>query len=153
MSTTTITSLVRLGIEDLEERLDNYPGDGLAAHEQEDAKQMRREIAEGQAWLRRGRTSDAACLAFQPEAFDSAAAFFHRICRETATSHAGQGYTVDVIPTEGEPFTAEAILIRVGTDGQWKLVLWEWDEDAGAGDPERERVLDIYDELDRVEVC
>lgn len=84
-----------------------------------------------------------ATIAFQPEAYDSAADAFRQI----------QGYTVDVVPTKGERFTAELLDVIVNDhDGQYRVVLARWDEQAGRGNRNDTVTLDIYDELERMEV-
>jgi hypothetical protein len=105
-----------------------------------------------------------ATLAFQPEAFDSAAAFVnlltpHRRPRAEVgallapVANGDRGYTVTVVPVDGDAFDAEVVDIECDdSDGQYKIVLAEWDEDAGCGDRRRLRRLDIYDDLERIEV-
>lgn len=85
-----------------------------------------------------------ATIAFQPEAGDTAAEFF-ALCTQ-------KGYIVDAVPVHGEAFSAVPRGLNVGEDGQWKLLLHEWDDEAGAANPDRARVLDIYDELERIEI-
>jgi hypothetical protein len=89
-------------------------------------------------------SSNLCTLAFQPEAYDSAAQALQR-CK---------GYTVDVIPTEGEQFTAtlDDLIVHDET-GQWCARLLVWTNDNTEPSPDAEvRVLDIYDEIDRLEV-
>lgn len=98
-----------------------------------------------------------AVLAFQPEALDSAAQFFRCLSANGPrvggwVDRSGQGYTVDVLTKNGRRFTAEVIQVLTGEDGQYKLALAEWDEDAGCGDRHKLVTLDIYDELERIEV-
>jgi hypothetical protein len=99
-----------------------------------------------------------AVLAFQPEALDSAAQFFLCLTANGPrvggwVDRSGQGYTVDVLTKDRRRFTAEVRQVLTGDDGQYKLVLAEWDEDAGRGDRSRLVTLDLYDELERIEVC
>lgn len=109
-----------------------------------------------------------AVLAFMPEAHDSAAAFLnlltghHRTRAKVGSLYVpvanddvsdDQGYCVHVICADGAEFDAEVRDVTVDeNDGQYKLVLWEWEDDADRGDPDKEHVLDIYDDLVRVEV-
>ena len=99
-----------------------------------------------------------AVLAFQPEALDSAAQFFLCLTANGPrvggwVDRSGQGYTVDVLTKNGRRFTAEVRQVLTADDGQHKLVLAEWDEHAGRGDRGRLVTLDLYDELERIEVC
>lgn len=86
--------------------------------------------------------SDLATISFQPEAHDSAATAFHAI----------KGYTVTVVPVKGEPWDAELVDVVVGTDGQHKAILAPWDEAAGKSDRLKNRWLDLYDDIERLEV-
>lgn len=84
---------------------------------------------------------DLATIAFQPEAHDSAADRFRGL----------RGLTVTVVPTEGEQFDAQVHGLRLDDDGQYRLDVRPWDEERG--EPTNEvRTLDIYDELERIEV-
>jgi hypothetical protein len=99
-----------------------------------------------------------AVLAFQPEALDSAAQFFLCLTANGPrvggwVDRSGQGYTVDVLTKDGRRFTAEVRQVLTGDDGQYKLVLAQWDENAGRGDLSRLITLDLYDELEQIEVC
>jgi len=85
-----------------------------------------------------------ATIAFQPEAYDSAATTLRQL----------QGFTVTVQPrvvSSFEPFDAELHDVIVGDDGQYKVVLRPWDDSTDA--PGRRVVmLDIYDDIARLEV-
>jgi hypothetical protein len=99
-----------------------------------------------------------AVLAFQPEAHDSAAQFFRCLAANGPrvggwVDRSGQGYTVDVVTKNARRFTAEVRDVSVGDDGEYKLVLAEWDEKEGRGDPRKLVELDLFDELERIEVC
>lgn len=113
-------------------------------------------------------------MSFQSEAFESAAAFLQLICprerpadfQNATGSHwvasngspgRPQGYCVRVVKRDGSPaFDAEVrnVIVHEGSDsdGQYKLVLWPWEDDASGGDSTREIELDIYDDILRVEV-
>lgn len=96
------------------------------------------------------RVSPLAVLAFQPEAYDYAAECFRRVGPQ---GNRGIGLCVEVVPVQGEPFTAAMGAVEADDeDGQYKLTVYEWDEERGDGDPNKPRVFDIYDELDRIEV-
>jgi hypothetical protein len=111
-----------------------------------------------------------ATLSFQAEAYESAAAFFNLLTpfsRNIATMENGlmppvangtdslpQGYTVHVVTTHGDEFDAEVrdVIVDHESDGQYKLVVWQWDDETGKGNPDIPYVLDLYDDLVRVEV-
>lgn len=101
--------------------------------------------------------SDLATLSFQPEAYETAAEFFKQLAANgprLGGYASPQGYTVDVVPKDGEPFTAEVLdVVADEEDGQYKLVLAEWDDAEDCGDLSKVRKLDLYDDLVRVEVC
>lgn len=80
-------------------------------------------------------------IAFQGEAHDSAA-------NAILNMH---GWTVDVVPAEGEPFTASIGDVCYPADGGTSVQLVVWNDDGEPTDEIRE--LDIYDELVRLEVC
>lgn len=94
--------------------------------------------------------SDLCTIAFQSEAFDSAANVLRSI----------EGYTVTVITRESndplvedEQFDARLIGLTIGDDGQYKAWFGPWDEERGAVDPDASAVvLDIYDDIERIEV-
>lgn len=87
--------------------------------------------------------TDICTVSFQGEAHDSAANALHAI----------EGYTVEVFPYEGEAFTAEVLgLIIDPGSGQYRVQLAPWDREAGRGDRNRVRALDIYQDIERVEV-
>lgn len=90
-------------------------------------------------------TSDLCIVAFQPDAYGSAAQFLQRLKR----------LTFDVFPTEGEKFTATLEDLEIHPDtGQWLAVLKVWaGNDAEPGPDAEVRRLDIYDEIERMEVC
>ena len=143
---------------------DNWLADYTAAireHGSDDAKHdLLVEIAKS---VRRGLDTAVQCeplavLAFQPEALDSAAQFFRCLAANGPrvggwADRSGQGYTVDATTKDGRRFTAEVRDVTVGDDGQYNLVLAEWDENAGRGDRRKLVALDIYDEAaERIEV-
>jgi hypothetical protein len=82
-------------------------------------------------------------IAFQPEAFESAANVWRRLDK----------HVVEVTPTEGEPFDAVVgdVVIREA-NGQYAVVLAPADDAGLAIEDAATRVLDIYDEIERVEV-
>lgn len=107
-----------------------------------------------------------ATIAFQPEAFESAAAFFNLLTPH-GRPHAKvgpnlnlpvgdePGYCVHVVETSGREYDAEVrdVTEVEKPDGTfYHLVVWEWPDEADRGDASLERVLDIYTDIDRVEV-
>src|SRR5206468_3947903 len=77
-------------------------------------------------------------IAFQPEAYDSAATVLRSI----------QGYTVTVLPREDVKFDPKLHTITVGEDGQYKAVFWRWNEETDQADRSKIVELDIYDEIE-----
>lgn len=88
-----------------------------------------------------------ATISFHGEAYDTAADHF----RQAA------GWIVLVVPAkpgeaaETTPFDARVGELIVGDDGQWKATLHPTD-DLGEDLPVDALVLDIYDDIDRIEV-
>jgi hypothetical protein len=93
--------------------------------------------------------ADLCAVAFRPDAYDTAAAALQRF----TAGRRKQGYTIHVVPVEGEPFDAELVdLVIDEDDGKWKAQVAPWDEEEDRGDRSKMRTFDIYDELDRLEV-
>lgn len=90
-----------------------------------------------------GEPSQAALLGFQPEAHETAA--------DVLGTYLRKGFHFEVFPYEGDSFGAEGVDVIVGEDGSYKAVFKRWDDELGrgAGEP---IALDIYTELDRVEI-
>lgn len=84
---------------------------------------------------------DLCVIAFQAEAHDSAG-------QAILNMH---GWTVDVVPVEGEPFTATVGDLCYPADGGTSVQLRVWNDNGEPTDEIRE--FDIYDELVRLEVC
>jgi hypothetical protein len=85
-------------------------------------------------------------VAFKGAAYDSAADVYRRI----------EGWCVDVVPVNGDPFTAEVgPLAADHATGQYRATFYPWSDELGRGEREGDRVLelDIYDDIERVEVC
>ena len=82
-------------------------------------------------------------IAFQSEAYDAAAVAINEM----------RGWCVRAVPTEGEPFDAELLgtLVNERT-GCYEVELAVWDEAAGRGDYSNVRRLDIYEQIERIEV-
>jgi hypothetical protein len=102
---------------------------------------------------------DEATISFGAEAYDTAAMFFALLSPgrgqmlSQPVPNSEQGFSVTVIPRDGgEPFDAELRGVDVDRDGQYILVVWEWDEDRGRGDRSKVRRLNIYDDIERVVV-
>lgn len=83
---------------------------------------------------------DLAVIAFQPEAWESAGTMLYRL----------EGWTVDVVPIEGEPFTATVGDVVYPDGGGFKIKLRVWVDDRPGDEV---RTLDVYDEIVRLEVC
>lgn len=88
-------------------------------------------------------------IAFRPEAYDTAATTLQHF-----TAHGrNHGFTVHVVPVDGDPFDAELVDLVVDQDaGQWRAEVASWNEQQGCGDRSKMRTFDIYDDLDRLEV-
>lgn len=93
--------------------------------------------------------ADLCVVGFRAEAYDNAAATLQRF----AAHNHEDGATVHVVPLDDEPFDAELCDLVVDEgDGKWKVHVAPWDGEEGRGDRTKMRTLDIYDELDRLEV-
>jgi hypothetical protein len=88
-------------------------------------------------------TTELCCLAFRGEAHDTAANYLRWICEKQ--------FTVEVVPTEGEPFTATALGIETDeASGEYVIRLGVWVGDEGPRGGSRK--MNIYSEIDRLEV-
>lgn len=98
--------------------------------------------------------SELATISFSPEAYESAATFFGHLCPRPGGQP--QGWSITVVPAEGEPFDAEAVEVTTIEDGPhegyYALTVAPWDEEAGRGDRSQLRTFELYDDLVRVEV-
>lgn len=82
-------------------------------------------------------------IAFHAEAHDTAADSLRQIA----------GLTVTVVPKDADPFDAELLGVWIHeTSGCYVAVFAKWDAAAGRGDRSQTVTLDIYTELDRIEV-
>lgn len=66
-----------------------------------------------------------------------------------------EGWTVTVRPSasaDSAPFDAQVGPTHRGDDGQLKLTLYPWDEQADQADRSEPVVVDAFDDIDRLEV-
>ena len=59
---------------------------------------------------------------------------------------------VRVVPVHGPAFDAELFDVTAGDDGQYKARFAQWSDGLDGGDHDDIVVLDVYDEVERIEV-
>lgn len=89
-------------------------------------------------------TRDLCTIAFQPESSDTAAHHYRQL--------ASAEMVVTVVAADGPRVDAELLDVIVGEDGQHKARFARWSDELGGGDRDQVVVLDIYDEIERIEV-
>lgn len=134
-----------------DERAAVYPGDAASvtgpwhaescsAHEPDREEEEPRQAVKVES----EPSGDLCMIAFQAEAHDTAARHYQQL--------ANAQLIVRVLPVHGPAFDAELFDVASGEDGQYKARFARWSDQLDGGDHGDIVVLDIYDEVERIEV-